>query len=203
MKTIALPDGSELPFEEAASVLNRYMTRNAAAVELYDYTNPGPHDAIEAVDLLALNALNAFAGTSPMTAMEAMWHARGGMSGAVALITREPFEVIDEQALAAQRPRVNAALQALEKVDGYFRGGTRTAKLLHRLRPNVAPIWDVKIGEWYGGPRVSWDSFLSHAWGDIRRNQSALLLLRERLAPRLSIVRVWDALLWRRRLELE
>ena len=101
----------------------------------------------------------------------------------------------------AQLRLVVRALSTLELVSDYGGGGTRVAKLLHRLRPNIVPIWDAKVGTWYGGPRETWESFIQLAWSDIRRNGSVLAHLRDTFAPRLTVVRVWDALLWRMRIE--
>lgn len=131
---LILPDGSQLRSDDAAAVLGRYLTLNSAAVDLYDLTNVGPHDDIQAVDLLAVNALNAFARKSPMTPMEAMWLVRHKMTPYVEPITREPLETLDDGHLAEQLPVVVRALKKLELVSDYGGGGTRVAKLLHRLR---------------------------------------------------------------------
>lgn len=59
------------------------------------------------------------------------------------------------------------------------------------------------MGTWYGGPGEAWESFIQRAWGDVRRNEAVLVQLRATLAPYLPVVRIWDALLWRVRIEQE
>jgi hypothetical protein len=64
---LTLPDGTKLSDAEVAKVLQEYQTDCPAVLELFDRTHAGPHDDLRAVDLLSLNALNAFGRAPPMT----------------------------------------------------------------------------------------------------------------------------------------
>jgi hypothetical protein len=197
---ITLPDGTRLACSNAADVIRAYCTENSTAIDLYDRTNDGPHDELLPIDVLALGALNAFGGASPMTVMSELWKVRSGITETIRRITMQDFTQISDSALAEERFRVCEALEWFWKSSiPQWGGGTRPAKLLHRLRPNIIPIWDEWIGTWYGGPKQSWQEFVAAVHSDVR-NPSTLECLRRiksELTVDLPILRLWDILLWK------
>lgn len=199
--SVTLPDNTKLDLHVGLEIIKAYLTDQAPVLDLYDGTNPGPHDDVSPVDLLALNALNAFNRTPPMTPMAELWYRAGEIRPYVAVITKREISDLSELELKAEIPKIVRALGEIEKTKGYRSGGTRTAKLLHRLRPNIVPIWDVLIGEWYGGSVQSWSGYLHAVASDVRRREN-LLFLKSIPIPspyRLGILRRWDILLWKLR----
>src|SRR5438128_450989 len=80
--SLLLPDGTYLAFDEVLRVVGEYKRR--AVFDLYDRTSEEPHDDVTAVDLLSINALNAFgARTPPMTPMANLWAKRDEVAVAV------------------------------------------------------------------------------------------------------------------------
>jgi hypothetical protein len=49
-----LPDHTSLSRQHALQVVQKHFSDHAAVLDLYDGTNQGPHDALTAVDVLAL-----------------------------------------------------------------------------------------------------------------------------------------------------
>src|SRR5580658_10522099 len=96
-KDLRLPDGSRLPARRVALILRNYVKDNPAVLDLYDRTNEGPHDEVRPVDLLSLNALNAFIGSAPMTPMTALWRRRREIEVAISSVTRHPIEDLDDE----------------------------------------------------------------------------------------------------------
>lgn len=196
---ITLPNGMRLSEARARTTFSSYVQDHAAVLDLYDGTNPGPHDAVLPVDLLALNALNAYVGSAPMTPMSELWYAAGDVNQAVARVTKRELSDLSDGELPSVVTSIVDAITAVEQVRGYRTGGTRAAKLLHRLRPDVVPIWDVLVGEWYGGARRTWCDYIRAVFRDVRRgpNQRCLQRLPVPERPRLSLLRRWDILLWK------
>jgi hypothetical protein len=86
---LKLPQNQErLTLTEVLAVIDRYRRNNPAVIDLYDLTNHGPHDEILAIDLLSLNALNAF-GNGAMSAMTSMWERRSDVEGSFFLWGRD------------------------------------------------------------------------------------------------------------------
>lgn len=198
---LTLPGGVLLPDEEAITTVLQYLDENEAVFALYDATNSGDHDEVTATDLLSLNALNAYRGPVPVaTVMTSMWLERADVALLVQQIPTAKVEELTDAERARILPLVCNALRRAERVRYFGGGGTRVAKLLHRLRPGLIPIWDVRVGEWYGGPRQTWTSFISDVWGDVTtpENASSLAAIRHATIPSLTPLRVWDILLWMR-----
>ena len=196
MNDLRMPKGTPLDYSKAREVVATYAQENKAAIDLYDRSRGSFGNTITATDLLSLNALNAFVGVSPMTPMDLLWRKRQEVEPLIAAITTEGFELLGEKALSSVRKSTIAALKAVEQIDHWGGGGTRAAKLLHRLRPNVAPIWDVRVGTWYGGPEEKWDDFITNVHNDVLGNIDALRSIRDDVVPDLHLLRVWDILLW-------
>ncbi len=196
---VTLPRGRRLSWLDARKVVDKYLKEHSAAFDLYDGTNKRPHDNILEVDLLALNALNAFVGAAPMTPMEALWKNRTAIQRLVAKITTTPVEDLSDMMVEAELPKVVAALKEIEKTKWFGGAGTRAAKLLHRLRPNIVPIWDALVGEWYRGASQPWREYLRAVYEDVRRpeNRRFLKSLRLPTSGKVSILRLWDILLWK------
>jgi hypothetical protein len=51
---LVLPDGQTIPVNRVADIILQY---ESSVIDLFDRSNVGPHDQIEAIDLLSLNAL--------------------------------------------------------------------------------------------------------------------------------------------------
>ena len=201
-RQITLP-GRKIDWSRGAEIMQAYLDNHAAAVDLYDGTNTGPHNEIRQVDLLALNALNAYVGTAPMTPMEALWKRAKLVQPLVAVITPQKFEELSEAEVEAQVPKIYAALAEIERTNGFGGGGTRAAKLLHRLRPNIVPIWDALIGEWYGGSTQPWPDYLRAVYRSVREGEN-LEFLKSVSVPlpyEIWTLRRWDILLWRLKYE--
>lgn len=198
---ITLPNETKIDSREAGKTVQAYLRDHAAVLDLYDGTNAGPHDDILPVDLLALNALNAYIGTAPMTPMEALWKRAPSIHPYVAAITTREIQDLSDSDVKAEIPKIVAALQEIDRTDGYGGGGTRTAKVLHRLRPNVVPIWDALVGEWYHGSTQPWDKYLQDVFRDVRRPENLMFLKSIPIPSRygLGILRRWDILLWKLR----
>lgn len=200
-RNITLPGGRILDWSSGRQIVQAYLDNHAAALDLYDGTNTGPHDEIRPVDLLALNALNAYVGTAPMTPMEALWKRAKMVQPLVAVITVRKIEDLSTAEAEAEVPRISAALVEIERTHGFGGGGTRAAKLLHRLRPNIVPIWDGLIGEWYEGSTQPWPDFLRAVYRSVQdgENMEFLRSLSIPLRYELGALRRWDILLWKLR----
>ncbi len=196
---IRLPDGTlRTASDLLVNVVERYLREQHAVVPLYDLTNVGPHDDVEAVDLLALNALNAFIGRPPMTPMTAMWASRATIPPLVTLVSKEGVEHLSEGDLPLEAAKLEKVIRAVEVVKGF--GSTRTAKLIHRLRPNLMPIWDIEVGKWYNGYyQLPWKDWLLRVYQDVREPDTlqGLKWIQGQLPDSLSLLRVWDILLWK------
>src|SRR4051794_33427972 len=125
---LRLPDGTRLDARLAREVVDSYFAEHAPVLDLYDGTNPGPHDDVLPIDLLALNALNGYFGTAPMTPMSELWQRAAEIRPHIAAITvREIFDLTEAE-LAAEIPKIVRALEEVGKTRGYRSGGTRAAK---------------------------------------------------------------------------
>lgn len=196
---LALPSGRVMPLAKVSATLAAYHRDYPAVLDLYDRTNPGPHDQLLPLDVLAVNALNAFGSRrSPMKPMTDVWSRRGSVERAVAPVTKAPIETLVESEVESQVPLISDALRAIDEVPGF--GETASTKLLHRLRPNVVPIWDSLVSKWYPEReyQASWSAWLRRVYADIREgnNRTCLLAAREAFERQLPILRVWDILLW-------
>ena len=190
---IQLPGGKSITFAKASGLVDEYLKKNRAAFELYDCTNEGPHDEVSPLDLLSLNALNAFAGTSPMTVMDLLWQRKAKVSEAIKHVTMEDVRFLSE----AQRAReVDHLVSSIEVVMGFKQwGDTRASKLIHRLRPNIAPIWDTLVGKWYSDHK-GWPEFITAVHGDVLGDNQPMLENLERKHGILPL-RPWDIILWK------
>ncbi len=180
-------------------VLAAYHREFPAVLDLFDGTNPGPHDELLPIDVLAVNALNAFgARTAPMTPMTEAWIRRDAIARRVASITRNSIEVLAQADRESQLAPITDALIEIDNIPGF--GETATTKLLHRLRPNVVPIWDSRVQQWYPEPEYvrSWTNWLRRVYGDVLgdENRACLEGAKSVLRVCVSILRVWDILLW-------
>jgi hypothetical protein len=201
-RQITLP-GRKIDWSRGGEIVQTYLDNHAAAIDLYDGTNTGPHNEIRPVDLLALNALNAYVGTAPMTPMEALWKRAKMVQPLVAAITLRKFEELSQAEVKREVPKISAALAEIEKTTGFGGGGTRAAKLLHRLRPNIVPLWDALIGEWYGGSTQEWPDYLHAVYQSLwdGENLEFLKSLSIPLPYEIWTLRRWDILLWRLKYE--
>jgi hypothetical protein len=208
---LRLPGGKFLFFSKVEGIFRSYVEEQAAAIDLYDRTMVGPHDEVLAIDILALNALNAFQGGEQMTPMTELWAERTRVSLAISEVTTK--NLFFEPTKEALRVEQGKLIEALNVVDGikWFGGrtknasGTRTAKLLHRLRPNIAPVWDIRVGGLYqGGAAQPWKSAVPQIHDDIWHNRDILERIRkgaedlkQTAGVPLSLLRVWDIILWK------
>jgi hypothetical protein len=193
--------GNGISFGDASVLVKRYLDENAAAVELYDRTNNGPHDAVLPIDLLSLSALNAYTGGASMTVMAEIWPFRAEIASRVKGITTKSFALIPVDQLESEQQRISDLLDWFWKkpIPQWSGHGTRPAKLMHRLRPNIIPIWDERIGTWYEGPKESWASFIKaiHSHVADADTRDCLDRINVELGANLPLLRLWDILLWK------
>ena len=189
---LMLPDGTTRSRHEVYLVVDDY---NRAVFDLYDLPQGGPHDDLLPIDLLALNALNALGRGQPMTAMTRAWDARNEIAAAVAPVSRERLEDLSKTQRAEQCQKVAAALNLIDDIRGF--GWTASAKLFHRLRPNLGPIWDQRMGAWYD-PKMDWEPWIAQVYSHVLESgtKKCLIAARKHLGVPLSLLRVWDVLLW-------
>src|SRR5215213_6597946 len=121
---LTLPDGSARSLGVVRDEVIAYAENYPAVFHLYDFPSGGPHDEVLPIDVLAPNALNAWAGSPPMTAMTEVWKVRGEIARAVAPVSREPLEELSDAQVAAEVPKVGAALDFIDAIPGY---GSTTA----------------------------------------------------------------------------
>lgn len=192
---LTLPDGARLSLDDVVATVSSYQRDYPAVFPLFDLPGGGPHDQMNEIDILSLNAMNAFGPRPAMTPMSEAWAHRYEISRAVAPVTCEPLEDIPEVGLPAEAEKVSAAIEVIDRLHGF--GSTASSKLFHRLRPNVGPIWDVRIEGWYGNSG-GWMPWLLRVYEHVRdpNTQECLEAARRRLGLPLSLLRVWDVLLW-------
>jgi hypothetical protein len=111
------------------------------------------------------------------------------------------LEVLSDDELDVEAERVGAALAFIDRIKGY--GDTATAKFFHRLRPNLGPLWDGRVGRWYG--RCDWTPWVRRVYAEVREPGTlrCLLAVRAQECPQLSLLRIWDLLLWQWAEELD
>jgi hypothetical protein len=192
---LTLPDGTRRSESEVLDAVHDY---NRAVFDLFDMPFSGPHDKLRPIDLLALNALNAWGRGQPMTAMTAAWECRADIAAAVAPVSREPLEKLSKKEVGEQSRRVGAALDRIDRISGF--GSTASAKLFHRLRPNLGPIWDQRVGQWYD-PKMDWEPWVALVYSHVLEpgTRKCLIAARKHLGVPLTLLRVWDVLLWQLR----
>jgi hypothetical protein len=195
---LTLPDGATLTQSEVFAVLDCYAKSWPAVFDLYDLPDGGPHDDLRPFDLLAPNALNAWGKGQPMTAMTAAWAVRHQIEHVIEPICKRPLEDLNTAEADAEAAKVGNALEMIYRIRGY--GPTTTPKFLHRLRPNLCPIWDDKISTYYD-KSLSWTAWVHLVYAHVRREgtQCCLIAGRVHLRRDLSLLRLWDMLLWQLR----
>jgi len=202
---IALPDKIEITTQEASGYLRKYWREVALPVYgLFDATLTGPKNRVEPIDILSLNVLNVFGAGNPMSSMAVLWKRenRKKIEELLTEVTPEPIENID----GSERNRAAIALERItcyvEKLDGW--GPTSAAKLTHRFRPGLAPLWDTFVNRYYQLPvETPWNEYYRVAMDCIAWNTDGLLAVLESALDsfpqrRISIVRLWDIILWMR-----
>jgi hypothetical protein len=196
---VLLPTGLKMSVDHSEAIVRKYLADHAAVSDLYDGTNPGPHDDVTPMDVLALNALNAFVGAAPMDPMAALWGKRTAIQNQIAKVNLSRLDVTDltGDEVRSETDKVSQVLTLIEHTHGW--GPTRAAKLLHRLRPGLVPIWDELVGEWYGCRAQPWPEYLQAVFSDVRREptRNALHAMQGRCCPHLTALRIWDIILWK------
>jgi hypothetical protein len=203
---LTLPNRDVLSDAAVCAALADYNANSPAVLALYDGTNPGSHDELLPIDILAVNALNAFgARVPPMTPMTAAWERRHAIGARAAQITPAALEQLSAAEIESQLPLLRDALIKIDEVHGF--GSTAATKLLHRLRPNVTPIWDSRVAAWYPEAEYQseWVPWLRRVFSDVLApaNRACLTLARRELPSQLPLQRVWDILLWQLRVPAE
>lgn len=189
---LILPNGKRI---SQAAVLKAVDIYEPAVFRLYDLPDYGPHDEVKPVDLLSLNALNVWGSGQPMTAMASAWNSRKKIARMVAPVSRKPLEQLSDRQLDEEAKKVEAAIEAIDAIRGF--GWTASTKLFHRMRPNLGPIWDRRVRVWYD-VKVDWATWVKQVYRDVLRpgTNACLVAARSRLGVRISLLRVWDVLLW-------
>ncbi len=198
---LTLPNGMQRPLEAVVAGVDKYAHDYPAVFDLYDYPDGGPHDTVLPIDVLAPNALNAWGKGQPMSAMTEAWKVRDDIARVVAPISKQPLEHLSNSEVAAEVEKVAAALTRINQIWGY--GEVTTPKFLHRLRPNLVPIWDKWVEKWYGDCG-GWATWVQRVYSEVREpdTQRCLIAGQARTNPPLSLLRVWDLLLWQWAAEL-
>ena len=193
---LRLPNGTKITLSKAKKIVTKYSIDSSTAIEFYDRTQsvtPGP---IAPLDILCLGALNAF-GNAPLKVMDELWQQRHKLQPLIDAIPTEEIAALESAgALANAQAKVIEALEELCGIPQWGGGGTRAAKFLHRQRPNIAPVWDRFVGDWYSGPNEQWSSFVPRIHRDVLDNLDQLATIRNQVLPGLHLLRVWDILLW-------
>jgi hypothetical protein len=195
---LTLPDATILSEAEVLAVLDCYARAWPAVFDLYDLSCGGPHDEVMPIDVLAPNALNAWGNGQPMTAMTGAWAERHRIAEVVRPISKQPLEQLSDAEVNAEADKVGTALDFIDSIRGY--GDTTAPKFFHRLRPNLGPIWDDKIYSWYG-KSPTWTGWVKQVYAHVRLpgTQDCLIAGRAHLGKELSVLRLWDMLLWQLR----
>jgi Family of unknown function (DUF6308) len=119
--------------------------------------------------------------------MTELWVKRGSVEAAIVPVTKVAVERLSELDVETQVTAVSAALCVIDEVRGF--GSTATTKLLHRLRPNIVPIWDQWVKAWYPGAdcQRSWSAWLRQVYANVREpeNLACLFTARASLDERL------------------
>ena len=192
---LKLPDGRMLSQAQAAGAIADYRQQYPAVLDLYDLPGGGPRDEVSALDILAVNALNGFGLRPPLKPMTELWLNRQRVESAVAPITTTGIELLADSELAQEAPKLALALDTVGRIPGF--SDTSSSQLIHRLRPNLTPIWDERIDRWYGRSG-GWLARLERVHAQVRapHNLSSLLTIRDALDVHLPILRLWDVILW-------
>jgi hypothetical protein len=197
---LRLPRNQVRSFEEVVTTISNYRKDCPAVIDLFDRTIDGPHDDITPVDVLSLHALEAFGGrVHPMTPLTSLWLERDNITDSVCPVTKRDIDEITDEEVDSEVPKVAHALRVIDGIKGF--GSTSSAKLLHRLRPNVGAIWDSHVQQWYERKkprRPSWVDWLRTVYSQVRQddNRRCLLAVRESLDVCLPLLRIWDIVLW-------
>ena len=87
-----LPDGTKRSLQQILMLIDTYREQYPAVFDLYDLPGIcGPHDELLPIDLLSLNAMNAWAGGQPMTWMTEAWKRRNDIANIVKPVSRMPM----------------------------------------------------------------------------------------------------------------
>lgn len=197
---LTLPDGTKRSMPEVLAIIDAYRKGDPAVFDLYDLAHGGPHDDVLPVDLLALNALNAWGGGQPMTAMTNAWFQRKEIAAIATPISKSPLEELKPDEVATEAQKVGAALDMIDGIKGY--ANTATSKLFHRLRPNLGPIWDGRVGQWYQSSlKDSWGTWAKRVYDQVLVPETLECLIagRKHIGHELSVLRIWDVVLWQAR----
>lgn len=194
-----LPNGPTVSAAEATRLINDYYARNAAVWDLYDNLDPGPRDKFGPHDVLSLNALNAFGPRTPMGGMTGFWSndaARRDASKLLKGVTRLPVEKLDKAKLATATARLAAVADKInEQCQASGFGDVATAKLLHRMRPGLAAIFDTSVAHHY--PQQGWQEFYGTVAADVfDRREKLRAAVKKSKRPSISLMRAWDIVLW-------
>ncbi|HEX4792373.1 MAG TPA: DUF6308 family protein [Humisphaera sp.] len=194
---LTLPDGTTRSIPEVRAIIDDYRTIAPAVFDLYDLPNGGPHDEVLAIDLLAPNALNTWGAGQPMSAMTEAWRRRDEIADVVRPVSKSSLEDLDDAQLTLEVQKVGDALDVIDSIRGF--GSTASAKLFHRLRPNLGPIWDNRVAGWYAtSVKEPWVPWVKRVYDQVRApgTLSCLLAMRAHVGRTLSVLRIWDIILW-------
>ncbi len=197
---MVLPDESHLPLADAQAIIAGYRK---STVHIYDGANTGPHDDIRAADLTSLAALNAFGGAEPSAVVGNLWDVRAEIEPLVALITQSPLVQLTPAEREQTACALDEVLTRIQNVHLWGGQGVAATKLVHRLRPNVTPIWDKFAGAAWYPPTISWSDWVRQTYRRVLSPENAAELEQLRSqdsvaafgAP-LPLLRVWDIILW-------
>ena len=160
--TIVLPgDAGTLDVDAAANLLRAYWVRNTAVWALFDEPVVGERDVFLPMDVLSLNALNARLTMGNMTEF---WSSKTRPDVEVLLtrVTKVPLSAVAEDQIESIAGTLASVAEAIDALDGW--GDTRVGKLLYRVRPRLAPIFDAYVASYYSPTEVA-TSYFPHIAG--------------------------------------
>lgn len=113
-------------------------------------------------------------------------------------VPSEPLDKLPADGLGPASEALGAVADEIDALTGW--GSTRVGKLLYRMRPQLAPIWDDYVGQYYERlSDASWAEWYAVTMRDILTNIGPLREAIARTAEphnRISPVRAFDILPW-------
>lgn len=194
-----LPGNYQFSLEQGRTVIHGYRK---STVQLFDGSNAGPHDAIVAADITSLAVINGLGGAEPSAVVGNLWDARTEIEPLIPPIPKAPLESLSAADREHAVESVTALLERIQQVPLWGGHGVAASKLAHRLRPNVAPIWDAFAGDaWYTN-RISWPDWLRQTYDQVLSPANLGELQQLQREARgwfgcdVPLLRVWDMILW-------
>lgn len=190
---------TSLTLNQATEVLRKYWHDNSAVWDLFEQPLDHARNEFEPMDITALNALNARMTMSDMTSFWSDPRRTGQWEQLLRAVPGGDVTEMSESERTDAARALGALADSIHTVSDW--SNTRIGKLLYRMRPGLAPIYDKVVGDYYRY-RPEWKTW--HEWYELVMGQvteqadglrQAVAGLDERYR-RISPIRAWDILLW-------